>query len=88
VLRNNANRQSRVSETAAIGDMFLSTYFKVAICNLKDLSLPQHICARFVNLKYQFGTSSWPAYFFLCTFAATFNRSALSRMKPVASSWL
>jgi len=27
-------------------------------------------------------------YFFLCTFAATFNRSAFSRMKPVASSWL
>jgi hypothetical protein len=27
-------------------------------------------------------------YFFSCTFAATFNRSALSRMKPVASSWL
>jgi hypothetical protein len=27
-------------------------------------------------------------YFFLCTFAATFNRSAFNRMKPVASSWL
>jgi hypothetical protein len=26
--------------------------------------------------------------YFLWTFAATFNRSALSRMKPVASSWL
>jgi hypothetical protein len=27
-------------------------------------------------------------YFAFCTFAATFRRSALSRMKPVASSWL
>jgi hypothetical protein len=27
-------------------------------------------------------------HFFLCTFAATFNRSAFNRMKPVASSWL
>lgn len=27
-------------------------------------------------------------HFFPRTFAATFNRSALSRMKPVASSWL
>jgi len=31
---------------------------------------------------------SYLRYFFLCTFAATFRRSALSRMKPVASSWL
>ena len=27
-------------------------------------------------------------YFFLWTFAATLRRSAFSRMKPVASSWL
>ena len=27
-------------------------------------------------------------FFFACTFAATFRRSAFSRMKPVASSWL
>ena len=27
-------------------------------------------------------------YFFFCTFAATLSRSAFSRMKPVASSWL
>src|ERR1700690_3068298 len=26
--------------------------------------------------------------FFLCTLAATFNRSALNRMKPAAASWL
>ena len=31
-------------------------------------------------------TSSF--HFFLCTLAATFNRNAFSRMKPVASSWL
>jgi len=27
-------------------------------------------------------------YFFFCTLAATFNRSAFNRMNPVASSWL
>jgi hypothetical protein len=28
------------------------------------------------------------SYFFFWTLAATFKRNALSRMKPVASSWL
>jgi hypothetical protein len=27
-------------------------------------------------------------YLFLCTFAATFNRSTFNRMKPVAAAWL
>jgi len=27
-------------------------------------------------------------FFFACTFAATFTRGALSRMNPLASSWL
>jgi hypothetical protein len=33
-------------------------------------------------------STSLRCYFLLCTFAATFNRSAFNRMNPVASSWL
>jgi hypothetical protein len=36
----------------------------------------------------RFDVDEFVHLFLFCTFAATFNRSALSRMKPVASSWL
>ena len=42
-----------------------------------DLKLPIHI-----------GPQARRYIFLPCTLAATFNRSAFSRMKPVASSWL
>ena len=60
--------------------IWVTPFFKVAICDLEHDWTDQLEIAN-CDLKFAF-------YFFLCTFAATFNRSAFNRMKPVASSWL
>ena len=44
----------------------------------------QFVTEYLLRLRSQFATLN--IYFLLCTFAATFSRSAFSRMKPVASS--
>jgi len=55
--------------------------FKVANCDLKETYRPASL--RSIEPQAQHYN-----YFFFWTLAATFNRSAFNRMKPVASSWL
>jgi len=69
--------------------------FRSILYQLKDLFrcfqsriiLEKRLVSQDVKVSYQtMLVFSHVYFFFMCAFAATFRRSALSRMKPVASS--
>src|SRR5262245_43835598 len=75
------------SDRPAIQDFFRKRIVRVSRGKPDQLLHPVIIFG-WLFLPVEEAAEHFPSYFFRCTFAATFNRSAFSRMNPVASSWL